>query len=68
MLFENTEIADLLLAPDTPDVEAVYLKSTARRYLQERQLMAARLRQNGIKVVLTRPEELTGAVINKYWS
>ena len=65
VLFENTEIAELLDPPAT-DVEAVYLKSTARRYLQERQLMAARLRQNGIQVVLTRPEELTGSVIAKY--
>lgn len=65
ILFENTEISDLLHHP-TPDTESVYLKSTARRYLQERQLMAARLRQNGVKVILTRPESLTGAVIDKY--
>ena len=65
ILFENTEIADLLHTP-TPDVESVYLKGTARRYLQERQLMAARLRQNGVHVVLTRPEALTGAVITQY--
>ncbi len=65
ILFENTEVAQLLDAP-TPDVESVYRKSTARRYLQERQLMAARLRQNGIRVVLTRPEHLTGAVITHY--
>lgn len=65
VIFENTEIADLLGTP-TLGVDEVYLKSTARNYLQERQLMAARLRQNGINVVLTRPEELTGAVISKY--
>ena len=34
ILFENTEIADLL-GERTSDVEDVYLKSTARRYLQE---------------------------------
>ena len=65
VLFENTEIADLL-EPPAADIEEVYLKSTARRYVQERQLMAARLRQNGVQVVLTRPEELTGNVIAKY--
>ncbi len=65
VLFENTEIAELL-EERTEDVEDVYLKSTARNFLQQRQLMAARLRQNGIKVILTRPEELTGAVINQY--
>ncbi|MBC6996448.1 DUF58 domain-containing protein [Neolewinella lacunae] len=65
ILFENTEIAELLDVP-TGEVEDVYRKSTARRFLQQRELMAARLRQNGVNVVLTRPEDLTGAVINKY--
>ena len=65
VLFENTEVADLL-TDQTESVEDVYLKNTARRYLQERQLMAARLRRNGIGVVLTRPEELSGAVISQY--
>jgi len=65
ILFENTEIAELLDTP-TWEVEDVYLKSTARNFLQQRELMAARLRQNGIKVVLTRPEDLSGAVINQY--
>lgn len=67
ILFENTEIADLVEEPVTDfTVETVYLKSTARRYLQERQLIAARLRQNGIDVVLTRPEQLTGSAISAY--
>lgn len=65
ILFENTEIAELL-ETRTEEVEDVYLKSTARNFLQQRELMAARLRQNGIKVVLTRPEDLSGAVINQY--
>lgn len=65
VLFENTEIAEMLDEP-TDDVEDVYRKSTARNFLQQRQLMAARLRQNGVRVVLTRPEDLTGDVINKY--
>ena len=65
VLFENTEIADLL-KDRTDDVEDIYRKATARRFLQQRELMAARLRQNGVKVVLTRPQDLTGEVINKY--
>lgn len=65
ILFENTEVSDLLRTP-TRDVDDVYLKRTARGYLQERELMAARLRRNGINVVLTPPAELTGSVINKY--
>ena len=65
VLFENTEIADLLGEP-TDSVEDIYLKSTARKFIQTKQLMAARLRRNGIKVILTRPENLTGDVINRY--
>ncbi len=65
VLFENTEIAELL-DDGVQEVEDVYLKSTARNFLQQKELMAARLRQNGIKVVLTRPEELSGEVINAY--
>ena len=65
VLFENTEVAELLEEP-TPDLAAVYRKHTARRYLQERQLMATQLRRNGIKVVLTRPEDLTPATVGAY--
>ena len=65
ILFENTEVATLL-EDKTPDIASVYLKSTARRYLQERQLMALRLRRNGIGVILTRPEDLTGKSIQEY--
>ncbi|TXF84034.1 DUF58 domain-containing protein [Neolewinella aurantiaca] len=65
ILFENTEIAELLDNP-VEGVEDVYLKSTARNFLQQKELMAARLRQNGVRVVLTRPEALSGAVINEY--
>ncbi|NJC26718.1 DUF58 domain-containing protein [Neolewinella antarctica] len=65
VLFENTEIADVVHAK-TESVEDIYRQSTARNFIQQRQLMAARLRQNGIKVVLTRPQDLTGEVINKY--
>lgn len=65
ILFENTEIAELL-DETTDEVGDVYRKSTARNFLQQRELMAARLRQNGIKVVLTPPEKLSGAVINEY--
>ncbi|MFT7120962.1 MAG: hypothetical protein ACJAZ9_001140 [Neolewinella sp.] len=65
VMFENTEIADLL-DDKAYEVEDIYRKATARNFLQQRELMAARLRQNGVKVVLTRPEDLTGSVINKY--
>lgn len=65
IMFENTEIADIV-EDQTETVEDIYRKSTARNFVQQRQIMAARLMQNGIKVILTRPEDLTGEVINRY--
>ncbi|THH36344.1 DUF58 domain-containing protein [Neolewinella litorea] len=65
VLFENTEVASLLDAP-TSDAASVYRKATARRYLQERELMALRMRRHGIQVVLTQPADLTGTVIRQY--
>ena len=66
VLFENTEVAALLDPAPVTNAEDVYLRSTARGFLQDRRLMAARLRRNGIQVILTRPEELTGAVVERY--
>ncbi|OAV42806.1 DUF58 domain-containing protein [Lewinella sp. 4G2] len=65
IMFENTEVADKLEGR-VETVEELYQQSTARHFIQQKQLMAARLRQNGVKVILTRPENLTGDVINKY--
>ena len=65
VFFENTEVA-ALLNEAVPDIDAIYRQHTARRYVQERQLMALRLRRNGIAVILTRPEDLTGSVIERY--
>ena len=65
VFFENTEVAALLNEP-VPDIDAIYRQHTARRYVQERQLMASRLRRNGIAVILTRPEDLTASVIERY--
>ena len=65
VFFENTEVAALLSEP-VPDIDAIYRQHTARRYVQERQLMASRLRRNGIAVILTRPEDLTASVIERY--
>jgi uncharacterized protein (DUF58 family) len=65
ILFENSEVEDMLHTP-IGTVESVYVKNSARQFVQERQLIAARLRQNGILVLLTRPEALTGEVIRAY--
>jgi len=65
ILFENTEIRDSLYDA-APTVTDIYRQSTARRFLYEKQMLAQRLRQYGVQVILTRPEELTVNTINKY--
>lgn len=65
VLFENTEIRDGLEAP-VANLSEIYYQSTARHFLYEKQMLAQRLRQYGIQVILTRPEELTANTIGKY--
>lgn len=65
VLFENTEIRDGLENRAT-NLHEIYFQSTARHFLYEKQMLAQRLRQYGIQVILTRPEELTANTIGKY--
>ncbi|MEM9835810.1 MAG: DUF58 domain-containing protein [Bacteroidota bacterium] len=65
VLFENTEIRDSLDLP-AYKLSEIYHRSTARHFLYEKQMLAQRLRQYGIQVILTRPEDLTATTIGKY--
>ncbi|MEM7571384.1 MAG: DUF58 domain-containing protein [Bacteroidota bacterium] len=65
VLFENTEISDTLQQP-MRNTEDIYFQATARHFMYQKEMLAQRLRQYGIQVVLTRPEDLTLNTINKY--
>ena len=65
VLFENTEISDTLDQP-MKNTEDIYFQATARHFMYQKEMLAQRLRQYGIQVVLTRPEDLTLSTINKY--
>ncbi len=65
VLFENTELEDYL-SQDAHTLEAVYQQSTARQFRYEKRMLAQRLRQLGIQVILTRPEDLSAATIDRY--
>ena len=67
ILFENTEITDLL-GGEEPDAESIYYRAAARQYLEERQLMVKSLRVQGIETVYTRPEDTGEAVVEAYLS
>ncbi|PHI19447.1 DUF58 domain-containing protein [Lewinellaceae bacterium SD302] len=65
ILFENTEIRQETFG-EANNIEAVYHQSTARNFIYEKKMLAQQLRQYGIQVILTKPEDLTGEVIEKY--
>lgn len=65
VLFENTELENYL-KQDAHTLEAVYQQSTARQFRYEKRMLAQRLRQLGIQVILTKPEELSAATIDRY--
>lgn len=65
ILFINTEIQDELDFK-ARSVDEIYRQSTARNFIYEKKMLAQQLRQYGIQVILTRPKDLTGDVIEKY--
>lgn len=65
VLFINTEIEDELREP-ARNIEEIYYQNTARHFVTEKKILAQQLRQYGIQVILTRPKELTGEVIERY--
>ncbi|MEL6273710.1 MAG: DUF58 domain-containing protein, partial [Bacteroidota bacterium] len=65
ILFENTEIRESS-EERANNIGEIYHQSTARYFIYEKQMLAQRLRQYGIQVILTKPEELTVNAINKY--
>jgi uncharacterized protein (DUF58 family) len=65
IFFENTEIEQLAQLPALTQ-EGVFQKITARRFIHEKQEMVRRLKQFGIQAVLTKPQDLSVATINKY--
>jgi uncharacterized protein (DUF58 family) len=65
VFFENTEItANTSASVDT--LEDIYTQITAEHYILTKVQIAQQLKQLGIFSILTRPENLTVATINKY--
>ena len=65
VFFENTEIKSFAEEP-AKDLEGIYYKTVAEKFLAEKQQMVHKLRQYGIQSVLTKPEELSINSVNKY--
>jgi uncharacterized protein (DUF58 family) len=65
VFFENTEIKTLT-GTAVRDIESLYIKTIAEKYIHEKKLIAKELQQHGILTILTTPERLTIDSVNKY--
>jgi uncharacterized protein (DUF58 family) len=65
MFFENTEVKDFSTSA-AQDVEEIYLKTIAQKFVSEKNQVVQLLRQYGIQSILTRPEDLSINTVNKY--
>ena len=65
VFFENTELKDLS-AKKASDIEGVYIKTVAEKFMHEKKLIVKELQKYGILSILTTPENLTVNTVNKY--
>lgn len=65
VFFENTELKTITEVP-AKDVEGIYIKTIAEKFAYEKKLMVRELSKNGILSILTKPENLTINVVNRY--
>ncbi len=65
VFFENTELRRLLTSKPA-DVEGVYVKTIAEKLAYEKREIVRELNRHGIHAILTPPESLTVATLNRY--
>jgi len=65
VFFENTELDDLI-NENAEDLQAIYHKTIAEKFAYEKRLIVKELESKGIYGILTKPQNLTVNVINKY--
>ncbi len=65
IFFENTELAKLS-SGDAKSTEDIYVKTIAEKFAFEKRLIVKELRKYGIHTILTSPQNLTVASLNKY--
>lgn len=65
VFFENTELT-AKAAEDVDDLEDLYIKTIAGKYVHEKQLIVRELNNAGILSILSPPEKVTVNAINKY--
>ncbi len=65
IFFENTELT-ALSSGEAKSVEDIYIKTIAEKFAFEKRLIVKELRKYGIHTILTSPQNLTVASLNKY--
>ncbi|MCF6167863.1 DUF58 domain-containing protein [Lutibacter sp.] len=65
VFFENTEL-DSLINENAEDLQSIYHKTIAEKFAYEKRLIVKELESKGIYGILTKPQNLTVNVINKY--
>ncbi len=65
VFFENTEL-DELISERTTDLQSIYNQTIAEKFAFEKRLIVKELKNRGIYAILTKPQNLTVQVINKY--
>ncbi|QNA42733.1 DUF58 domain-containing protein [Lacibacter sediminis] len=65
VFFENTELKQVA-GQEVGDIEDLYVKTIAGKYMHEKQLIVKELQNSGILSILSAPEHVTVNTINKY--
>ena len=65
VFFENTELKQVA-GQEVEDIEDLYVKTIAGKYMHEKQLIVKELKNAGILSILSAPEHVTVNTINKY--
>ncbi len=65
VFFENAEVTRLMRS-DAEDLEAIYRKTIAEKFVYDKKRIVKELERNGIHAVLTSPGKLTVATMNRY--
>ena len=65
VFFENTELKSLSTEP-AKDIEGIYYKTIAEKFIHEKKVMTKELNKHGILSILTAPQNLTINIINQY--
>lgn len=65
VIFENSEVKAFAKA-NVHTLEEVYIKTIAEKFVYEKKLIVRELKKHGILSILTKPEDLSANLINKY--